>query len=308
MRMPLRLASTAFVLFAALMLFAGTAAAERAIAVERGGEVRISGGRLTFEGGFVRVACNSTFNGALTPTGVKKVTGSLPGGVIGLITGGTFTGCSEEAQVRLLAEPGEAVPLTYEGFLGRLPSITGILATALNMRVQLIVAGQTCEYAGNLGLLAAFPAVEEANTVILLEATRFRLSSGGILCPREGTARATLRMTPAQRLILNGFTPTGGNLTAEENPVIIERRQSVKEIILTNAGGEALSVRRVSIRQDSGELDVSPERMCTILLPQSSCNVTLRVLNGNRPGRGTIRFEYTNGLGNQRLEVPYTIE
>jgi hypothetical protein len=318
MRTCLRLAMTVAMAVAALMLIGGTAVANRNIAVERGGEVRISEGRLTFEesGRVFRVTCNTTLVGKLTRTGVQKVARALPGGVVGIINEGRFSGCTEgaggEAQVRLLAEPEQPIQMTYEAFLGTLPSITGILALALAVRLQIIAASMTCEYAGDLGVLVTFPAVEEANTARFLESSRFRLTGGGLLCPREGFAKGTFKMTPAQRIILNGFTPSVGTLRAEENPVVIGSGVSEKTIILTNNGREALSVREVFIRQNLGRIEVIPERRCTILLPQERCNVRLSV-NERRSerepaGEGVIRFEYSNGGGRTELEVPYTIQ
>ena len=323
MRNALRIAVTAAMASVVLVLAAGAAVAERNIAVERGGEVSISNGRLTFEetGRGLRVICNTTINGPLTTTGVKKAR-NLPGGVVGLMKEGRFSGCTEgfggAAEVVMFSdsehttEAEHPIPMTYEAFLGTLPSITGILVLALGLILRITASGMTCNYLGNLGVLMTFPPSGGGNTVALLESSRFRLTTGGLLCPREGFAKGTFRLTPEQRLRLNGFTPSVGTLRAEENPVIIPREAAEKTIHLTNNGNEALSVIETHIQNTRGRLTARLLPRCSILLPAMRCDVLLTVIErgneGEGPGEGIIRFEYANGGGITELEVPYTIE
>ncbi|HYV16190.1 MAG TPA: hypothetical protein VE972_09220 [Conexibacter sp.] len=142
---------------ASLVAFAsGSAVALRALAINPGGPIRAEGPVRVNEA--LRVAnieCELVLTGMLVRQ-VPKMTNAP----LGSLTRLEFRNCIETFRripwiVTALVEPRMPAPVFYNTFLGTLPDITGILATAQNVGIRLTNAERTveCLFRGNLPYL-----------------------------------------------------------------------------------------------------------------------------------------------------------
>lgn len=173
----------------ALTLLSGVAAGSRAIGTNvRQGEDIVGSGRVTFEDGeffrLRRLICDLTLNVRAIRSLVVKATG----GVISEVTSGVTAGCRDTNRdafnTTILAEPRHAFAMSYVGFLGTLPEITGVLVTIERFAFLLEDPGvfETCLYEGTQGLLFAI-ARRTVQTGMFLERETAILVFGARECP-----------------------------------------------------------------------------------------------------------------------------
>jgi len=194
----------ACVALSALTLLAGSAAAEESLRLSPSGEfTATSEGAITFQSALISVNCSVTLSGRTDTEVETSVARLLPEGIIGEIDEGRAGSCRESfggaAEARFLITENLLANLRYDSFLGTLPSITGVLLTALAVKLQISTFGLRCLYEGAVGMLITFPPSGGANSVRLLEPT-VRLVSGSEGCAREGTLRGRFRLTPEQTI------------------------------------------------------------------------------------------------------------
>lgn len=153
----------------AVAAFAAPAGAMRAVWIQPGGEIKKTVEAFTIRvwGGELRIICELTLTGRITTAPIEKAwAGLLPEGRIGRIEGWEVAGCVTNlgmpAEVTLLLEEARPVNLRYQGFLGILPVVTGVLFRKLGFAFQIVepmILG-TCLYRGMVDLLLGFPPAE----------------------------------------------------------------------------------------------------------------------------------------------------
>jgi hypothetical protein len=153
----------------AVAALAAPAGAMRAVWIQPGGEIQKTVEEFTIRvwGGELTIICELTLAGRLTTAPIDKAwAGLLPEGRIGRIEEWGVAGCSTNlgmpAEVTLLLEVNRPVNLRYQGFLGVLPGVTGVLFRKLGFAFQIfepMILG-TCLYRGMVDLLLGFPPVE----------------------------------------------------------------------------------------------------------------------------------------------------
>lgn len=310
-----RAMATACVAAVVLAITVVPAVARTALGVEPGGSIRgVSEGQVTFEEsglGLIRVRCPMTLNGLMTTTGTnKELSRVLPEGLVASITEGRTSGCTDqsgaEAQVIPQAETLRRYGIRYDSFLGTLPSISGILGTALEVAVRIIASGLTCDYTGEQGMLIAFPATETGNTIRLLETSRLRLVRG-TGCPTEGKLKGTLKLTPNQRLALREVVWGPGSLSANPDPFTMRREQSSKNMTLTSNEGLPVEVGNIIEIGETGTISISKESACSqLLFAGDRCVVTITPTS--RPARGSMTIEWRSARRTSERRVRYEIE
>ena len=218
-----KLALAALVFTFVLALGAGTASANRSLSLDPAGGVQASS-RLTLrgtEGGGATVICDITLLRTISRV-IPKINGTLMGKVTGIriaretcsaSTGGEVTvtpQCATQTAERSLwtaNECGELWRLSYEGFEGTLPRITGIRKRIRGVQflvlIDIFFARISCLYNGDAfarinvreGRITEGRASEE-----LINLTRV---SGPETCPGPGgTFAGTFAVTPTQTVTL----------------------------------------------------------------------------------------------------------
>ncbi len=199
----------------ALAIFAGPAAARRAIRIEPAGEITkvVEAFTITAFGGEVSIICNLVLRGRLAPQIQKFAARRLPEGRMGQITAAIAEGCRTNfgggARAIVLVEEAAPIQLRYDAFLGILPAITGILFTKLNFEFKVdepVILGN-CLYSGNPRLLLSFPPVEDGrgrrwNDETFVAPGIVPLGAGGPECPAEVALSGRGRVTPPQGALL----------------------------------------------------------------------------------------------------------
>jgi hypothetical protein len=208
-----RLTLVALAALSAFALFAGSASASRALSITpaRGLITLTNSGSWTFtdsarwEAICPRVRLEIQL---ATEQISKSAAGRLPEGLIGWITEATSMECKEnvlgaEADLVILVRKANRetwFPLLYNSFLGTLPSVSGLLFTALNYgwswRTPLF--GQ-CLYAWNVGHLIAFNArlQSERSRWLARENEAARLITGNPeVCPRSVLMQGSSTIAP----------------------------------------------------------------------------------------------------------------
>jgi hypothetical protein len=219
MRIITRLVITALAALSAIALFAGPAAASRALSItpSTGLITLTSSGAWTFAGknGLDLVCARVVLLISLATSQISKSAANrLPEGLMGWVTEGRIAECTERVFgtaviVTVLARKalrGTWFPLIYKAFLGTLPSINGILVIALNFgwewRNSLIGA---VLYRGSLGNLIALNARLQTERNRWLEEAEnlFIQTTSNSNWPREFVLRGsgTISPTLAIRLV-----------------------------------------------------------------------------------------------------------
>jgi len=162
-------AAIAIAAVCALAALAAPASAMRAIWIQPGGEIKKTVEAFTIRafGGELTITCELTLIGRLTTAPIEKGwAGLLPQGRIGRLEGWAVENCRTNlgtpAELTVLVEPGAPRDLRYQGFLGVLPNVTGILfrKLAFAFRIEEPFILGTCLYRGMVDLLMGFPPVE----------------------------------------------------------------------------------------------------------------------------------------------------
>jgi hypothetical protein len=210
MRNVSRLTLAACMALCSLALAAPSAMATRAIRLDFVGDItkQVDDFTITAFGGEVRIRCRLIMRGRLGPL-IEKVR-VLPAGRFGQITFAETAECRSNlggARVIVLIEQERPLNLRYDAFLGFLPQITGILYRKLRFEFKVVeaVVGE-CLFSGPVGLLIAFPPVEEAggrrfNQETFNVPNRVPLIAGG-LCPEFVEVSGRGRITPPLRAFL----------------------------------------------------------------------------------------------------------
>lgn len=189
----------------ALSIGAGTASANRSLAVEPGGAI-LAEGPLTFSSnaGRDQIISSVTLHGSLHRELINKLRGELVGFITGVLielcrTNREGTSCVVRSNLRL---PWH---IRYEGFRGTLPNITGILlllegfflieARAFGFPVW------SCLYGGPIFGLTNGPSVTTLTVDAEQNVPRLVRLAGE--CPAEGILSGTMRVRPTQRLRLH---------------------------------------------------------------------------------------------------------
>lgn len=214
MRRLSRLVSVAVVSLCLLMLAASMASANRALRVEPAGPITkvVEEFTVIAFGGEVQIRCRLTVRGNIAAVINKAAARVLPEGRIGQIREAATEGCRTNfggvADLTVLVEPLRPVNLRYEMFLGGLPNITGILISKLRFEFKIeapLVLG-VCLYSGQVGLLIAFPPVEERgrrfNNESFNTPNAIPFVVGDVLCPGIVEISGRGRLMPPQRLTL----------------------------------------------------------------------------------------------------------
>jgi hypothetical protein len=211
MRTSARVRAAAWLACIIVLIASAAASARTGLSIEPADGIEaISNGAVSFRGGEVTIACTLALNGELNP-GISKLSArSLSEGVVGYITEGVGSGCTEafgSITYALLAEEEAPVSLRYDAFLGTLPSITGTLLMALQVPSSFTSTFLgTCLYQGDVGLLVTFPAGETGNRVSVL-GNRVSRRTGGGLCPATVELAGTFTLSPPQRVTLLETAP-----------------------------------------------------------------------------------------------------
>jgi hypothetical protein len=214
MRITTRIVIAALAALSVIALFAGPASASRGISISpsTGLITLASNGSWTFGRGLFSVICaRVTLKISLATSQISKAAaGRLPEGLAGWITEGTIAECRDaiggaasSVALTTLAQREKWFPLLYNGFLGTLPNINGVLLLALrsNFSVTTGPAG-TCLYEGTIGNLIVFNgSLQSVSNSFLTNSER--LISGGEGCPATGSlsGRGTISPTLTIRLI-----------------------------------------------------------------------------------------------------------
>ena len=196
-----RACATIVATLCALTLLGGVAAASRGLQFEPGGSITKVTSDFRITQTLRSITCHVTFSGTLTREVILKSSqGRLPGANVGQISRTTVEECREQGGLPVAVRIPTPVELRYEGFLGALPNISGLLFAKLSFAIEVA----SCLYTGNPGLLIAFPAEESGgtrfnreswlpNTLTLLRGER---------CNLNAEVGGTGQVTPAQRLRL----------------------------------------------------------------------------------------------------------
>jgi hypothetical protein len=301
MRIALRLAVLIGAAFSATLFMAAGALGSASLGLEPGGAIRaVSVGRVTFTGSGLSVECNASLNGEVAG-GVSKSGARSTEGLTGILEEGRFAECRESfgaAEVRSLLTPSARSELIYSSFLGTLPSITGVLLTAqeLTMQIRGLI---TCLYRGEVGLLVTFPAEAEGNRARILEASRIPLVSGSETCPREGSIRGTLRITPSQRITLRTEALRSNEITGSGSS-----ERGVQTLLLTAGFGLPIRIRAFIDAPTEGRVRIDAEARCRQwLFWRERCAVTITGVNS--PASGELIVEYISGAIVKELRSPY---
>jgi hypothetical protein len=193
-----------------LALIAPGAMATRAIRLDFVGDItkQVDDFTITAFGGEVRIRCRLIMRGRFGPQ-IEKVR-VLPAGRFGQIIFAETAECRSNlggARVIVLVEQERPLNLRYDSFLGFLPQISGILYRKLRFEVKVVemIVGE-CLYSGPVGLLIAFPPVEEGggrrfNQETFNVPNSVPLVEGG-LCPETVEVSGRGRITPPLRAFL----------------------------------------------------------------------------------------------------------
>ncbi|HYV16143.1 MAG TPA: hypothetical protein VE972_08980 [Conexibacter sp.] len=197
-----------------LAMFAGPALALRSLQSSNPGAVSLTGANVSFEdeAGFLREVCSGV---TLAGEVIERI-GKVAGTAVGSITEGRATACRAfgfvEAAVTIEASTRTPFPETYNGFLGTLPTITGVLILIGSVRFTTVAAGRTCRYEGRVGFL--IPVTREARGALIYEGGSFlaepklRILAGSTAeCPREGSLRGSLRFERTRTITLLNEAP-----------------------------------------------------------------------------------------------------
>jgi hypothetical protein len=193
----------------------GTASAQRLSISNR--NFRATWRPLTFSTGAeaegVTLACNVTIEGSFHYNTIAKRIGALLGYVTKVAVGHPCSGNGEAWAHNGTEEAGLGRPfsnnlpwhITYEGFEGRLPEITGVrllLFTLFTLRAP--IAG-LCGYTGNAEGVVTIGRGGLAENIKPDATVGIPKSSGGIFCPSRGFFKAN---PEASRITLLGNTQT----------------------------------------------------------------------------------------------------
>jgi hypothetical protein len=146
------------------------------------------------EGEGVRIACNVTLEGSFHYNTIAKRLGALLGYVTKATVGHPCSGAGEAWANNGIEESrlGSAIPnslpwhITYEGFEGRLPEISGVrllLVPRFTLRAPI---ANLCGYEGNAEGVVKLGRGGVATSIIPDPNVRVPKISGGIFCPASG--------------------------------------------------------------------------------------------------------------------------
>jgi hypothetical protein len=195
------LASAACLLLA---FAAGTASANRGLAIRPGGPIFAEGPvRLNESLRVANIECELHLEGVLKG-GVPKIA-RLPEGELGMLTRDEFRECEVmrlPVTVEGLVEPGTPSPIVYNSFLGVLPAITGVLMISLGVGLQITIGATRCLYRGNVPLLIWKSPGEALFNRKTFLANTLRYVRGN--CERESTLEleGTMIIRPGQMITL----------------------------------------------------------------------------------------------------------
>ena len=111
------------------------------------------------------------------------------------------------AEVTFLIEAARPYNLRYGAFLGALPNITGLQFRKLAFAFQVMEVFSICLYNGPVGLLIAFPPVEEGggsrfNNETFVVPNAIPLVGGAGNCSPQMELSGRAKITPGQRAVL----------------------------------------------------------------------------------------------------------
>lgn len=206
MRSYSRLVAIACAALMSVVLFAGSASANRSLSIAPGGAISaVSSGRVTLLGSSgINVIADLTLNGSVVRT-VAKTRGTRVGSVTeGRGANGTESLFGSRVTVTVRASPAAPFNLTYETFLGTLPNITGVEVRteegAFEIRSELI--GNCIYLRGRVPFLLTFPARAEGNAGSFGPNRVTKTAESGSFCPTTGELLGRFVLSPAQRLTL----------------------------------------------------------------------------------------------------------
>jgi hypothetical protein len=137
---------------AAVAVFAGAAAALRSLGIQPNTEVVASGPvEITESGGILIIRCEMFLTERYASAVAKR-----PGAILGTMRRIEFTLCRDNIggrwTVTSTVEPRTPSSVTFNSYLGTLPNITGVLASAANVGIRTVAGGgrPNCLFRGSL--------------------------------------------------------------------------------------------------------------------------------------------------------------
>ncbi len=217
-------------LAAALTLAAATTAAPANNLSVSEREFRVTWTRLTFIAAGTSIVCELSLSGRFHARGLSKVTG----GLVGFITAASLGRCERGSATVL----GETLPwfITYNGFTGTLPVITGVRLNIVNASFR--AAGATpclarTDTAEPFGVTASVEARGQITGLVANSALAIDIDDPGFLCTIAGDVR--IEGTGTFR------TPAGGAVTTTlirgEIPPLPPRVVAVGDSFMSGEGG-----------------------------------------------------------------------
>lgn len=180
MSSKIKLLFVALVALCALTVSVGTASASRGLTLRPGGAITAtSNGKLTLQGGGLNVECDVSLSGSLATSITKGI-----GNSVGSLSSGSATACNLGVTVVILFPSAWA--LTYNGFTGTLPSITGVRFIVRNAQFLLTIPGVgACLFAGDVPAILNSSGGSASSITVDTNSVPLRTTLSGI-CPAAG--------------------------------------------------------------------------------------------------------------------------
>lgn len=186
------------VLLAAVVLTVsvGVASGSRGLTVRPGGAITASSnGRLTLQGGGLNIECNAALTGLLATSATKVV-----GGNAGTFAGGSLTACNLGVTFVVLFPA--AWRLSYNGFTGALPSITGVRFIIRNIQILVNWPGVgACLFEGEVPVIVDISAGTASRMAVGSNSVPVSRTLSGI-CPTALRFVGTFDLSSRQSLSL----------------------------------------------------------------------------------------------------------